>query len=417
MHEQYNGRNPKHIQRPASPKDRRRIPAQGNSRDEKARRRNPPPSGRTGTSENRANSGRTVNSGRAAAGRTQASPAANKSAVKVRPGRNVMLAAILMGLVTVFLIILGVQSCSGKGASAYSSKDKNSVLLATETSAEGGDKTGLPVFAEYTDESKNLEIDSEYGILIDLSDNKVIASKNGEEKIYPASMTKIMTLIVAYENVKSLDDTFTFTSDILDPLYAENASQAGFAAGETVTVRDMLYGCILPSGADATVGLATCIAGSEKDFAALMNSKAEELGLKNTHFVTVSGLHDDDHYSTCHEMAIILEYAISDPYLREVLSTYKYTTAPTPEHPDGIELTSTLFSRMSGDEADGIFIQGGKTGYTNEALNCLATFAARCTEDMAPYVKPEYLLVTAHASGEYTPVYDAINVYKSYCEK
>ncbi len=331
--------------------------------------------------------------------------------------RNNILAMILIGLIVVFLLILGIQSCSKK-ESGDSGKDreKNNIILNGETSGEksGGDEVS-PAFAEYTDKTKTLNIDSGYGILIDLSDNTVIASKNGEDKIFPASMTKIMTLIVAYENAESLDDTFTFNAELLDPLYAQNASEAGFAAGETVCIRDMLYGCILPSGADATVGLACAIAGSEKDFVKLMNAKVKELGLKNTHFVTVSGLHDNNHYSTCHEMAIILEYAISDPFMREVLSTYKYTTAPTTEHPEGIELTSTLFSRMAGDEAGEIFVQGGKTGFTNEGLNCLATFAARCTEDMAPFVKPEYLLVTAYASGEYSPVFDAINVYKTLC--
>lgn len=329
--------------------------------------------------------------------------------------RNLKLAAILIGVLIIALIVFGIKSCSKKETSAYEPDSKNSVKLATEKAETDKPEEKAPVFAEYTDDSIPLEIDSDYGILINLADNKVIASKKGDEKIYPASMTKIMTLITAYENASDLDEKFTFTAEMLDPLYAENASQAGFVAGESVSVRDMLFGCILPSGADATAGLARCIAGSEEEFVELMNKKAAELGLKNTHFVTVSGLHDKDHYSTCHEMAIILRYAINEPYMREVLSTYKYTTAPTPEHPEGIELTSTLKQRMAGDEAEGIFVQGGKTGFTNEALNCLATFAAHCTEEMAPDVKPEYVLVTAYASGEYTPIFDAINVYKKYC--
>ncbi len=356
---------------------------------------------------------RNYQTGQIPAGRPVKSPAPAKKSIL--SGRNLILAAILVGLLIITLVILGVQSCSDKGKNGYNSDGKNKVHLKVDTTSADGGKNASPAYAEYGDNTPDLMMDSDYGILIDLSDNHVIASRGGDKRIYPASMTKIMTLIVAYEHADSLEDTHTFTAEELDPLYAENASEAGFAAGETVTVQDMLYGCILPSGADATVGLASCIAGSEDNFVDLMNDKVKELGLKDTHFVTVSGLHHKDHYSTCHEMALILEYAISDPYMREVLSTYKYTTAPTAEHPEGIELTSTLFTRMAGDEAKGIFVQGGKTGFTNEALNCLATFAARCTEDMAPYVKPEFLLVTAHVAGEYTPIFDAIHVYEKYC--
>lgn len=331
-------------------------------------------------------------------------------------GRNLVLFGVLLFLVAAVLVITLIQSGNEKTKDDYVSKNKNTVMLSKDTtSPEDAVNEKFPVYAEYTDESKALSIKSDYGILIDLNTNKVLASKNGDAKIYPASMTKVMTLIVAYENAKSLDDTFTFTSELLDPLYAANASQAGFASGESVKIRDMLYGCALPSGADATIGLACYVAGSEENFADLMNSKVQELGLKNTHFVTVSGLHDDNHYSTCHDIALILEYAISDPYLRSILSTYKYTTSPTEKHPEGITLTSTLYSRMAGDEAKGLFVQGGKTGYTDEALNCLATFAARCTEEMASSVRPEYLLVTAHASGEYTPVHDAISAYGTFC--
>ena len=102
--------------------------------------------------------------------------------------------------------------------------------------------------------------------------------------------------------------------------------------------------------------------------------------------------------------------------MRSVLSAYKYTTSSTEQHPDGITLTSTLFSRMAGDEVEGLFVQGGKTGYTIEAKNCLCTFAANCREDEAATTDPQYILVTALASGnEYVPVFDAIAAYEEYC--
>lgn len=327
--------------------------------------------------------------------------------------RNLMLAAVLLVLITICVIIFAVQSCTAKERTD-STVARDSVKLDTpQTSAVGAmQPTAL---AQYTDSSAVLEIESSYGVLIDIDKKEVIASKNADDKIYPASMTKVMTLVVAMENISNLEDTFTFTSEIIDPLYAENASRAGFSPGEVVVLKDILYGCILPSGADCTSALAVYVAGSEAEFAKMMNEKAASLGLEHTHFANASGLHNDDHYTTCREMAVILEYAAKNEEMRKILSTYKYTTAPTAQHPNGITLTSTLFSRMSGDEAAGVFVQGGKTGYTLEGKNCLATFAANCTETEAPLVRPQYLMVTAYASGEYTPVFDAVNAYKKYC--
>ena len=142
--------------------------------------------------------------------------------------------------------------------------------------------------------------------LLDVENNCIIAGKNKDARIYPASMTKVMTLIVAVEHLQDLSQTFTMTADIVDPLFREGASRAGFEAGDTVNMEDMLYGLILPSGADAAVGLAIMTAGSEDNFAVLMNEKCEELGLQNTHFMNASGLHNENQYTTPVEMAMIV---------------------------------------------------------------------------------------------------------------
>lgn len=329
-------------------------------------------------------------------------------------GRNVILATILFVLVLITVIIFSVQSCTkDKDNDEYHGNDN--VILNT-TAPKKQDNT-FSTYAKYTDKTANLSIESGYGILIDLDTNTVLASKGGDERIYPASMTKVMTLIVAYENIKDLDNTtYTFSAEMLDEYFRANASVAGFMANETVSAKDLIYGAILPSGGDATGALAELVGGDEEGFAALMNEKVKALGLKNTHFVTASGLHDDNHYSTCHDMAIILRYALNNPFMRSVLSAYKYTTSSTQQHPDGITLTSTLFSRMAGDEVEGLFVQGGKTGYTIEAKNCLCTFAANCREDESDITNPQYILVTALAAGnEYVPVFDAIAAYEKYC--
>jgi D-alanyl-D-alanine carboxypeptidase (penicillin-binding protein 5/6) len=252
------------------------------------------------------------------------------------------------------------------------------------------------------------EILSPYIAVIDVTDNKLIAGRNAETKIYPASMTKVMTLIVAVENIENLDEKFTMTSEIIDPLYRDSASRAGFEPGEEVTARDLLYGLILPSGADSAVGLAQMVSGTEEEFVNLMNEKCEELGLTNTHFTNTSGLHNDDHYTTPVEMAMILEYAMENETCAEILSTYQYTTEATDKHPEGILLTSTMFSRMYGDEVEGVTIKAGKTGYTQEAKHCLVSYAESGNK--------KYVAVTAGAEGKWNVVYDDFNLYGQLCE-
>lgn len=249
-------------------------------------------------------------------------------------------------------------------------------------------------------------IESEYAVLLDVTNNTVIASRNSDTRIYPASLTKIMTLLVACEKITDTEQTFTMTYDIIAPLVNQDATRAGFSEGEAVKLIDLLYGAALPSGADATIGLAQAISGSEEAFVGLMNQKAQELGLKDTHFVNTSGLHDPDHYTTATDMAVILEFAIQNELCRKILAAYQYTTSPTPQHPQGILLESTMFSRMYGNEAENVVIEGGKTGYTNESGHCLASFATKNGNT--------YIAATFKGTGRYMPIYDAIDIYANY---
>ena len=253
-------------------------------------------------------------------------------------------------------------------------------------------------------------IKSEYAVLVNVKDNAVVAGKNYDKKISPASLTKILTLLVAVENCQNLDDTFTITTDITDPLFIARASVAGFLNNETVTVRDLLYGAILPSGADATAALSIYTAGSEKKFAQMMTEKAKEIGLKNANFTNSSGLYGEKHYCTVLDMAQILKVAMENNTCRQVLSAVNYTTTKTKQHPDGITLTSTLFSRMVGDECVGAKIISGKTGYIDEAGNCIASYSV--SDDGTPYI-----FVTTNAKGKWNAVFDHINVYSKYVGK
>lgn len=325
------------------------------------------------------------------------------------------LLAVILAAATAFTII----RIAFKGRETYRAQDGE-----TARAVSGGiggnvpESRGIMSYARVTENTKTLtdEVDSKYAILIDAEKGEVLAEKDGDAKIYPASMTKIMTMIVAYENLNSLDDTFEMTLDITDPLYVENASVAGFLNGEQVTARDLIYGLILPSGADCACALAIMCAGSEEAFAEMMNEKVVELGLENTHFTNPTGLHDAEQYSTCHDIALILEYACRDEFMKTVLSTYEYTTAKTLQHPEGITLHSTMQTRLYGDEAGGMFIVGGKTGYTTEAKNCLASFAVKYDSDTesesAVYGKDaQYIFVTAYGGTVWAPVFDAINMY------
>ncbi len=315
----------------------------------------------------------------------------------------------IFSVVSIFIILcLLLAKCAG-GKTTISSADTESTgsVISEKQETVEKDKTTAAKKVKYFErknKTKTLEMDSKYGILADLEANSIIAEKRADKIIYPASLTKVMTLIVAVENIEDLEETFTFNLEILDPLYIEEASVAGFLDQETVPIKDLLYGAILPSGADATTALALHIAGSEEKFVELMNNKVKEMGLQDTHFTNCSGLHDKNHYSTVHEIALIMKYAMENETCREILSTLEYTTTKTPQNPEGIHLYSNTFERMYGTEAVGVTILAGKTGYTNESGNCLVSYAE--DEDGKGYI-----LVTTGASGSYKPIFDAIEIY------
>ncbi len=266
-----------------------------------------------------------------------------------------------------------------------------------------------PVFPEYTAQTVTLtdEVDADYALLMDVTDNRVLAAKDADVRTYPASVTKVMTLLVAVENITDFTETFTVTYALTDPLYLANATVAGFSNNEAVTMEDLLYGTILPSGADACQALALHVAGTDEAFVAMMNERARKMGLKNTHFTNTSGLHDRDHYTTAEDMAVILRTAMENEHCRQVLSTYQYTTSSTPQHPEGILLTSTLFSRMYGTEPDGATVVAGKTGYTTEAGHTVVSYA----EGLDGH---DYILVTLKGSNRWKATSDAINLYTEF---
>ena len=172
-------------------------------------------------------------------------------------------------------------------------------------------------------------------------------------------------------------------------------------------MKDLLYGVLLPSGAECCLAFADRISGSEEEFVSLMNDKAQELGMKNTHFTNSTGLHDPEHYSTVEDISILLQYALKNEYFRDAFTSSRYSTLPSEQHPEGFTFHSTIFKYMDSTEVTGGEILGGKTGYTEEAGLCLAS--------LAQVNGKEYILVTAKANGthqtEQFHILDAINVY------
>ena len=268
-----------------------------------------------------------------------------------------------------------------------------------------------PAEPQASEETKTLDLElySSAAVLVDVQTGTVLAEKGMDEKMYPASMTKIMTLLVAAENLPDLDATFTMTQAIIDPLYLAGASMAGFVNGETVTMRDLLYSAVVPSGAEATEALAQAVAGGEEAFVAMMNEKAAALGLTNTHFMNTSGLHDENHYSTAREIALILQAALQNETCAEILSAENYRASETEQHPDGLAMTNKFLYRVHHEYSlGGAEITAAKTGYTAEAMNCCAS--AGTTPDGRSVI-----CVTANAwTGDFC-IEDHIALYTKYC--
>lgn len=325
--------------------------------------------------------------------------------------------AVFLLVIIVIGIVFMISSCSGSsdresvdtGAGIASESSVSEEIPAENTTEVTEADIPSVVYPHKTDYSETfpIDFDSKYGILIDTETNEIVAYRNYNSRMYPASLTKVMTLIVAVENIQDLSDTVEITADMIDPMIEQEASRAGFAAGETPTLEQVLYGIVLPSGADASVAAAAYVAGSEEAFVELMNQKAEEMGLKNTHFTNAVGLHDERHYSTAEDMALIMEYAVQNDTCRKILSTYQYQIPPTEYNPEGILLTSTMFSRMAGTEMPGVVVKGGKTGFTDQAGNCLANFAEANGKT--------YIMVLTGGTSKWTTVYDNLSGYSIFC--
>lgn len=300
-----------------------------------------------------------------------------------------------------------------KIAESITEEEAGESEAANEQKAETETKEEVTVyrFAETEDTAfiDSADVISTHAILVDESRDTIIAAKGAKERILPASMTKVLTILVAAEQIpeEKLDDTFTMTLEITDYAYVHDCSSVGFLDGEKVTVRDLFYGTALHSGGDAALGLAFYVAGSQEAFVEMMNRKLEELGIAgSTHFTNCVGLYDEAHYSTVYDMAVIMKAAMQNELCRDVLSAHIYTTKPTEEHPEGIEI-SNWFLRKIEDKDTGGEVLCAKTGYIVQSKNCAVSYGSFA--DGTPYI-----CVTAGSTSSWRCIYDHVEIYNRY---
>ena len=294
------------------------------------------------------------------------------------------------GLCT-FLCVTACLLLLGAGAAALSQGGWTALTLAATEASSGTPVKGLPAGSKVY--SSNV-------LLLDLENGKTVFSSGAEDKAYPASLTKMMTVFASLQKCKDLDERVVLTSEDFAGLKAQNASVAGFLKNEKVTVRDLLYGAMLPSGGEAAQALANHLFGSEKKMVEEMNSLAGSLGMLKTRFTNVTGLHSKDHYSTAADMGKLLQSALHNSDFRAIFTAKRYTVPPTNLHTGGFTMRSLLFQDMPDASFAGGEILGGKTGYTSDAGLCLASLARKDGR--------EYILVTMGAPGDHNT--DAYNI-------
>ena len=302
------------------------------------------------------------------------------------------------------------QQPSGGGQSGDASADADGAVSDTDTAGALQEPVSGVYTATEAAQMKAIpeEVVSDYAILVDDTTHEIVAQRNAKTIMNPASMTKVLTVLVAAEQIseEKLDDTFTITQEITDFSFRNDCSNVGFEVGEVVTVRDLFYGTILSSGADAAVGLAEYVAGSQDEFVKLMNAKLDELGLSGSaHFTNCVGLYDENHYCSVYDMAMILEAALDEDFCREVLSAHVYTTIPTEQHPEGLILSNWFLRRIEDKDAGG-FVLAGKTGYVVQSGNCAASCALDADEN-------RYICVTGNSTSSWRCIYDHVAIYKT----
>lgn len=236
-------------------------------------------------------------------------------------------------------------------------------------------------------ETSDITTYSPHCIVMEATTGKIIYEKDAFAATFPASTTKIMTAILTLENCK-LTDTATVSHDAIFTVPV-GYTHANLVEGEVLTIDQLLHVLLIPSANDAANVLAEHIAGSISSFTTMMNTKAIEIGCKNTNFVNANGIHSENHYSTAYDLALIGRYAMQNDIFREIVSTTKYTLPATNKYPEANRFFNTTNELLKVDNRDRVdnyyysYCNGIKTGYTNAAKNCIV---ASATKDGIEYI-------------------------------
>ena len=250
-------------------------------------------------------------------------------------------------------------------------------MMAPQTfaAADGGDTASSYV----TDNNKNVKIESKSGAVLDRNSGLILYDKNADQKMYPASCTKVLTALVTLENAKDLKKTVTVSQEAIDSL-EEGSSHIALVPGEKVTIEDLLYGLLLESGNDCANVLAEEVGGSKEGFAEMMNKKAKELGANDSHFVNPHGMPNKDHYTTSHDLAVIMNACIKNEQFVKIDSALKYKIKKTNKSKSRELWNSHRMIKNKYAFYDGVV--GGKSGFTKQSKCCLITYAKKNGMDL-----------------------------------
>ena len=224
-------------------------------------------------------------------------------------------------------------------------------------------------------------------LIANVDTDTVIYEKNGDQKLYPASLTKIMTAVVVLDECADPENTIvTCNKDTLNLLLGTDSSVFNLVGDEQLPALEMLYILLVHSANDAAMALAEHFGGTVDGFVNKMNAKAKELGMVNSHFMNPHGLHDDNHYTTPYDMYLLTKYALKNETFRKIFGTVRHTVPATNMNPKTRILATTVFIQDPNTSMPNTYyrpVDGGKTGYTDPAGRCLVTYAE---EDGITYV-------------------------------
>ena len=298
------------------------------------------------------------------------------SARRKRKRRNRIMATCLLSVIIVLCIVLAVLvfqngrnmdlTCAFSDTQPQDTDISSTALLKAEPFA-----ADLCVSDCDVDNSAISLNGSEKGALFNVEKKQVMFGEQMFEKVYPASITKIMTAILAVK-YGNMDDTVTITEE--DITLEEGSQMVGFAAGDTVTMDELFHGLLVYSGNDCAMAIARHIGGTVEQFVEMMNNEARSLGATGTHFISPHGLHNENHYTTVYDIYLMLNEALTYPYFVETMQLGNYTIS----YQRGEETLTTRLDAtdhyLTGEESapNGVTVLGGKTGTTSAAGSCLA---------------------------------------------